>query len=158
MRIETVTKHAVSLRISRSELKSSDALTESDALDAVLQALADSGLTPWDAADIQLFPGKDEILILAKPKKLLPCRFRFDCFHHLVNAVNYVSPDTPSDLLYFNGQYELLLYRSETALPNALYEYGTPLSCSPTLAAHLLEQGERIAARNAVSLIQRHFC
>ena len=60
--------------------------------------------------------------------------------------------------MYIDGGFELLLYPTASPLPNALYEFGEALSCTPELAAHLLEQGEVIAEKNAAAVLQRYFC
>ena len=158
MVIETVTPQAVSLRISRAELDGRRTMTQQEAREAVLRALTDSGQPPWLRMEISLFPAEEELLLIARPVSPCPCRFRFQCFNDLTAALAYLPTETDSDVVYIEGGYELLLYLAESALPNALYEFGEPLPCTPELAAHLTEQGELIARENAVSLLQKYFC
>ena len=158
MVIETVTPQAVSLRISRAELDGRRTMTQNEAREAVLRALTDSGQPPWLRMEISLFPGEDELLLIARPVSPCPCRFRFRSFSDLAAAVAYLPKETDADLVYMDGGYELLLYLAESVLPNALYEFGEPHPCTPELAAHLTEQGELILTENAVSVLQRYFC
>ena len=158
MVIETVTPQAVSLRISRAELDGRRTMTRQEAREAVSRALKESGQPPWLRMEISLFPAEEELLLIARPVSPCPCRFRFQQFGDLAAAVAYLSPETDSDVVYIENGYELLLYLAESALPNALYEFGEPLPCTPELAAHLSEQGDLIARENAVGLLQRYFC
>ena len=158
MVIETVTPQAVSLRISRAELDGRRTMTQQEAREAVLRALTDSGQPPWLRMEISLFPAEEELLLIARPVSPCPCRFRFQRFSDLAAALVYLPAETDSDVVYIEDGYELLLYLAESALPNALYEFGEPLDCTPELAAHLSEQGDLIARENAVSLLQRYFC
>lgn len=158
MVIETVTTQAVSLRISRAELGGRRSMTQEEAREAVARALADSGQPPWARMEISLFPAEDELLLIARPVSPCPCRFRFSLFADLAAAIAYLPPETDADAVYICGGYELLLYLAESALPNAVYEFGDPLPCTPELAAHLAEQGDLIARENAVALLQNYFC
>ena len=158
MTIETVTPQAVSLRISRSEFPGRETLSAEEAREAVTRALAGCGQPPWERMEISLFPGETEVLIIARPVSPCPCRFRFEQFSYLAAALAYLPEETASDALYIDGGYELLLYLAESALPNAVYEFGEPLPCSPELAAHLLEQGETIAEKDAVKTLREYFC
>ena len=158
MMIETVTPQAVSLRISRSELGGRETPTPDEARDAVARALLGSGQSAWARMEISLFPADDELLLIARPVSPCPCRFRFDRFGELTAALAYLPPETDSDAVYIDGGYELLLYLAESSLPNAVFEFGKPLQCSTELAAHLLEHGDVIAEKNAVSVLQRYFC
>ena len=158
MRIETVTSQGVSLRISRAELPESEPLTAETARAAVLEALRDAGQLPWEQMEIHLIQGEEEVLILAKPAAGLPFRFRFSCFSHLAAAAAYLPAALRSDAVYIDGGYELLLYSASPSLPNAVYEFGEPMPCSPELTAHLLEQGDVIAADDAAAVLQKWFC
>lgn len=158
MMIETVTPQAVSLRISRSELHGRETLSPEEARAAVARALADCGQPPWERMEISCFPGETEVLVIARPVSPAPCRFRFRRFSHLAAAIAYLPAETVSDAVYIGGGYELLLYLAESALPNAVFEFGEARPCSPELASHLIEQGELIAEKDAVAVLRRHFC
>ena len=108
--------------------------------------------------EISLFPAEDELLLIARPVSPCPCRFRFRLLNDLAAAAAYLPPETDADLVYVRGGYELLLYPAESALPNAVFEFGEPLPCTPELAAHLTEQGDLIARENAAALLQQYFC
>lgn len=157
MRIETVTPHAVSLRIQRAELNGRETLSEKEAHDAVNQALLDGGQAPWAMADIRIFPRAEEILILARPRQPQIQRFRFRFFHNLLAAMEYLPDGIPSDVLFFHDAYELLLYTPSVRLPNALYEFGGPMPCTEAYLRHLMEQGEMIAEQKAVALLRHYF-
>lgn len=157
MTIETVTPQAVSLRISRSELGGRDTLSADEARRAVERAIAGSGQKPWERMEISVFPGESELLVIARPVSPCPCRFRFERFSDLLGALAYLAPETVSDAVYIGGGYELLLYLAESALPNAVFEFGEALPCSPELAAHLLEHGDRIAEKDAAAVLRRVF-
>ena len=158
MVIETVTTRAVSLRISRAELGGRRTMTQEEAREAVARALTDSGQPPWARMEISLFPAEDELLLIARPVSPCPCRFRFRLLNDLAAAAAYLPPETDADLVSIGGGYELLLYLAESALPNAVYEFGDPLPCTPELASHLAEQGDLIARENAISVLQKYFC
>lgn len=156
MIIETVTTQAVSLRIPREELGARDTISPREARAAVAHALESSGKRPWRKMEISLFASEQELLLIARPVENTISRFRFQSFADLLRAAGYMDAATSCDAVYAEGAFQLIIRRGETGLPNALYEFGEPLPCTPELAAHLTEHGVLIV-EDALPILRRYF-
>lgn len=156
MRIETVTPQAVRLRISRSELCGRRTLTDEQARLAVSEALEESGEPPWEQMEVTVFPGIGEVLVIARRVRQEPLRFRFRRFSELAAALDYLPAQARADIYALPDGFELLL-RCAGQPPNAFFEFGEALPCPPEIAAHLTEQGERIAEDVDAAFLRRPF-
>ena len=156
MIIETVTAQAVSLRIPRAELGERDTITPREARAAVCRALESSGKRPWKRMEISLFTGEQELLLIARPVETAVYRFCFAGFADLLAASACIDETVSCDVVFYDGQFQLLVQRGETGLPNALYEFGVEQPCTPELAAHVREHGV-VIAENALPLLREYF-
>jgi len=137
---------------------SPESLNRADALDLLALALTESRLDGWEAAELELFPGREGVLLFARRKSGLPRHFQFFDFELLLQAV-HTCPDTlPSTLARVQEGYLLTVYPFEGELPpSALYEFGTALGQNSYLEAHLTEQGEVLIPNAAMSALSTHF-
>ena len=156
MIIETVTAQAVSLRISREELGARDTITPREARAAVARALESSGKRPWKRMEISVFSAERELLLIARPVVVQVYRFAFARFDHLLTASAYIDDAAACDVVFAEDMFQLIVWRSEAGLPNALYEFGEVRPCTPELAAHLKEQGV-VIAEDAIPVLRRYF-
>ena len=156
MIIETVTAQAVSLRISREELGARETITPGEARAAVARALESSGRRPWKRMEISVFSAPQELLLIARPVDAQVYRFRFERFAHLLAASAYIDDATPCDVVFADDAFQLIVWRGESGLPNALYEFGEACPCTPELASHLKEQGV-VIAEDAIPVLRKYF-
>ena len=156
MIIETVTAQAVSLRIPRAELGGRDTITPGEARAAVAHALASSGKRPWKRMEISLFACDAELLLIARPVEAQLCRFRFERFEDLLAASAYIPDAVSCDAVFAEGAFQLVIRRGGAGLPNALFEFGEPMACTPELAEHLKEHGV-VLAENALPVLRKFF-
>ena len=158
MTIETVTPKAVAISISRAELGTCETLSPNQAREAVRCALLSGGQEPWAKMEIELFAAETEVLLIARPVSFRPRRFRFQNFDDLAAALSFFPENVDSDVVYIDGGFELLMHEENDALPNALFEFGEELPCTPELCMHISEHGDIVAEKNAVETLQRYFC
>lgn len=152
MTIEIATPQTVAIRAPVAELSAAQAR------EAVRRALRERGLAAWPNMEIALFSSETEVLIIARPIAVRTRRFRFACFEDLAAALACCPEDAASDVVYIAGGFELLLRAERFSPPNALFEFGEELPCTPELAAHIAEHGDMVAEENAVATLQRYFC
>ena len=156
MIIETVTAQAVSLRIPRAELGGRDTITPGEARAAVARALESSGKRPWKRMEISLFPAERELLLIARPVEAQLWRFRFETFEDLLSASAYIPDAVSCSAVFAEGAFQLVIRHSGAGLPNALFEFGEPMTCTPELAEHLREHGV-VLAEDALPVLRKYF-
>jgi len=152
----------MSLYITAPELEARNlcpqSLNRSDALDLLATALAESRLDGWEAAELELFPGREGVLLFARRKSGLPRHFHFFDFETLLQAVHTCPDALPSTLARVGNGYLLTVYPFEgESPPSALYEFGIALGQNTYLEAHLTEQGEVLIPNAAMSALCIHF-
>ena len=95
MIVSHIGNRAMSLYITAPELYarnlSPESLNRADALDLLALALTESRLDGWEAAELELFPGREGVLLFARRKSGLPRHFQFFDFELLLQACPAVS-------------------------------------------------------------------
>ena len=162
MIVSHIGNRAMSLYITAPELQARSlcpqSLSRSDALDLLALALTENRLDGWEAAELELFPGREGVLLFARRKSGLPRHFHFSDFELLLQAVQACPDALPSTLARIEEGYLLTVYPFEGELPPfALYEFGIALGQNAYLEAHLTEQGEVLIPNAAMSALCTHF-
>ena len=162
MTVSHIGNRAMSLYITDQELKALDLaprkIGRKDALRLLAMALKESRLDGWEAAELEVFPGRDAVLLFARRKSGLPRHFRFSDFESLLAAAHLCPDALPSILCKHGDGYLLTVYPFEGDRPPApLYEFGRELGQSVYLPAHLTEQGAVLIPAAALANLRMHF-
>lgn len=124
----------------------------------VRQALQAEGLADWPEMELELFPGRDSFLLLARPCIRSAVCFAFSDFEDLLAAALSLVPPPESRLTYWETLWLLQLHCREQSLPSALWEFGCPVPAySPVLGDFFAEQGQVLLSRDAAATLQKHF-
>jgi len=162
MIIQHIGTRAISLYIPEQELREMDinpaAIGRAEALELLAMAFQESRLSGWEAAELEIYTGKDAVLLFARRKSGSPRHFYFADFEELVTAAHLCPDELPSLLCRARGGYLLTVYPFEGDLPPAvLCEYGEALGSSAYLPTHLEEQGAALLPADAISRLRAHF-
>jgi hypothetical protein len=162
MIIQHIGTRAISLYIPEQELRDLDicpaAIGRAEALELLSRALAEKHLVGWEAAELEIYPGKNAVLLFARRKSGSPRHFLFRDFEDLLTAAHLCPDVLPSLLCRIKAGYLLTVYPFEGDLPPAvLCEYGEALGSSAYLPAHLLEQGAALLPTGALACLRTHF-
>lgn len=161
MIVQNIGTRALSMYIDSDELSdlglSPEKIGQHEANQLLRKALNEKSLKEWKAAEMEVYPGKDSILLFVRRKSTKPCYFSFSDFEALISACKLCKP-LPSSLIQIESKYLLTVYPFEGDNPPAiLSEYGTQLDLSTCLAIHYEEQGQYIFMEKAIALIQKYF-
>jgi len=162
MIIQNIGTRALSMYIDSKELDEMglrpDEIGQQEAGQLLKKALDDSSLKQWKAAEMEVYPGKDSILLFVRRKSTKPFHFVFNDFEALISASEFCQ-ELPSSLIDLNGKYLLTVFPLEgDSPPAALSEFGNSVDVSPCLSIHYEEQGKYIFSQQAISEIRRLFC
>jgi len=156
MDIQAINKRAFSIYISGDELINRhiapDSVTLEDARDILRLALG----SDFGAARMDLFPGRDDVLIFVRKNVERPAFFQFQSFEDLLAAVSQCSPDDPSELVFCDGAYIFILWGWD-GIPVAPVEFGELLNVHPDYILHLREHGRVLYDEYAVSNLREAF-
>jgi len=120
------------------------------------RALAENAMPQWEAAAMEVFPGKDSLLLFARRKAKKPAHFLFQDAEHLIEACRQCPELLPSSLSAAPSGYILTVYPFAGEQPPAvLYEYGD--AADGYLILHLREQGGDILKENAIGTLRTYF-
>ena len=162
MDIQSISANSFSIYLDEGELQAlridPRSVTEREAADIFQSALQSLGYDPGSgAAYIELFPGKQELLLFINTKLGDPVFFQFDDFEAVLAAAANLSP-CPSALTYLGGKYILTLYPApgQTALAPC-EDFGVQLPNPPRFELHLREHGKTLVFPNAVAHLQNIF-
>ncbi|MCC8357118.1 MAG: adaptor protein MecA [Oscillospiraceae bacterium] len=148
MRTVQATENAVSIWFSQEE-----APPQQQVLRLVRSALEERGLAPWPETEAECFAAGADTLVIARPAAH-SAGFYFEDLESLL-AGALACPDGESDLYAVPDGY-ILTAAADVAVP-ALYEFGTPRRVLPDWAAHAAEQGQRLAASDAIATLRYWF-
>ena len=162
MTIQHIGARAMSLYISKHELSERnlvpDNIDHDEALRLLRFALTEKHLDGWEAAELEVYPGRDSVLLFARRRSGLPRHYFFSDFEALVTAAHLCLDVLPSCLSRVSKGYILTVYPFEGEQPPAaLLEFGVSLGNSTYLAAHLSEQEKVLLPTSALACIQEHF-
>jgi len=162
MIISHIGNRAMSLYITEAELGERnltiEALNQDEVQHLLAIALTESRLDGWEAAELEVFPGRDAVLLFARRKSGVPRHVLFPDFETLLSAVHLCPDALPSALSRTQNGYLLTVYPFEGENPPAVfYEFGREIGRSGYLTAHLKEQGEAILPTCAMARLRTHF-
>jgi len=128
-----------------------------EAAKALIESLLrQSGLPVWRDMEIELFPGPEGALILARRADLREACCRFPDLESLLAAVPGCPPGYPARLYFCRGAYYLLLRLPEEALFE-LEEFCLDAPVGTREAAHIREHGRLLLARDAAAQLRKFF-
>lgn len=161
MIVQNIGTRALSMYIDKKELIEMglcpDEIGQQEANQLLKKALDDESIGQWKTAEMEVYPGKDSILLFVRRKSTKPYYFIFPNFELLVSACQ-LCKSLPSTLSCVDGRYLLTIYPLEgDNPPTILSEFGSQAEISQGLAFHYDEQGEYIFTEKAISEIQKLF-
>jgi len=163
MTVQQIGIRAMALYITEQELRARNltpaAIGRREAEALLCTALEEANLDGWEVVELEVYTGKDAVLLFARRKSGAPQHFFFADFETLISAAHLCPETLPSALsLAPRGGYVLTVYPFEgDAHPAVLEEYGDPLGGSVYLVAHLLEQGAVLISAGALACLQGYF-
>ena len=147
-------KELMALSAPPSELKTDDATR---ILKQALGGNVGCGVD-WSNVYLELFTGKDSLLLVARVHSGDPHFFVFRDIECLIEAAQLVPEDIISFLSYCDGSYYLIVYPWDTEPPpNVLLEYGQELPMHANYAFHLTEHGKILLGPSALDELKRLF-
>ncbi len=162
MDIQALGPSALFLSLDASELAARrltpEAVTAPVAADLTRDALRRLGRTAPDGMLLDLFPGRESLLIFARFENRYRRYFVFPELEDLIAAARSSPPGIPSRLFYIEGAYVLAVAaRERDALFPALEEYGKSLDVGAGYLCHLREHGRELASGNALDALRQAF-
>ena len=131
---------------------------DSEAAGALVRSLLiEAGLPPWEDMEIELFPGADGTLLMARRTDLIWEGYAFPDFDILVAATAACNPGWPSQLWSYKDEYYLLLRRPICEESPDMNEFSLTDKLSGSMTAHIREHGKLMIEREAVTLLQKFF-
>jgi len=162
MIIQNIGARALSMYIGSDELNelglTPDGVGRQEATQLLKEALDENAMGQWDAAELELYPGKDSLLLFVRRKSATPYYFIFDSIDAVISACLLCPARMPSSLAHMGKEYLLTVYPFEgDAPPPILYEFGENRSMSLCHFLHFTEQGTFIMKEKAIETFQKHF-
>ena len=133
-------------------------LKTDDAAVILRRALGESYKDQWQNAYLELFTGKDSLLLVARAHSGEPHFFAFDDIESLIGAAALCPDDIISFLSYCDDKYYLIVYPWDSeAPPSVLFEYGEELPLHPSYAFRLTEHGRALSGPTALDELRTCF-
>ena len=129
-----------------------------DAAEILKEALGGEFSGIWENAYLELYSGRDELLLFARIHSGKPFVFRFFEFESVISAVRCCRENIISYLSLFEEEYYLVLYpwRDRTP-PDSFSEYGERCQMHPLFVFHVMEHGKILAGPAAIDEIKNTF-
>ena len=162
MTVSHIGAHSISLYITEAELLLHNIdINDFDCKDALTllnQALGAPQAKAWAAAELEIYPGKDSLLLFARQKTGAPSYFFFPHFEALLLCVQQNERALPSCLYQLGQAYILSVCTYEgDVLPAVFHEFGTQLKTNSYIEAHMQEQATQILSNSALCQLKAHF-
>jgi len=107
---------------------------------------------------LELYEGRDSLLLFAAPNPGKPAFFAFAGLEDLIGAAKSCGPGIVSFLFAYRDTYYLSVYQQEPEPPPAqLFEFGEELALSPFFPLFLAEHGAALAGPYAIDTIKEAF-
>jgi len=152
MTAQLITDEAVAVLLQPDETYDAESAGE-----LVRSLLRKAGLSPWENMEIELFPGADGVLLMARRTDLVCEAYAFDDFEVLISATFACPTNWPAQLWSYKGAYYLLLRRPVGEESPDMNEFCLCDSLSSGMIAHILEHGKLLIACGAVEKLQKNF-
>jgi hypothetical protein len=161
MEIQLIGSKALTVFLSGDELArrrlEPQSITAEEAADILKTALEAAGKKGWENVTLEVFPGRDSILLFAHLCFEKTAFFVFDDFETLIEAGKLCPPGIDSVITYIDESYVLSVYSEDGEFPAHLCEYGTKLARPSKYALFLSEHGKKIAGPDGIDSIKKFF-
>lgn len=162
MIIQNIGTRALSMYIGSDELNelglTPDGVGQQEATQLLKEALNDNSLGQWEAAELEVYPGKDSLLLFVRRKAATPYYYIFENIDAVISACLLCPEGLPSSLAVMGDEYLLTIYPFEgDTPPSILSEFGEVRSMSQCYALHCGEQGEMIVREGAIETFKKYF-
>ncbi len=162
MDIQHLNCAAFAVYISGDELRSKQlnpaALTENDTDTLLGIALSRLGRERGNKMCLELFPGRDDLLMVVTPVRHPPLFFAFSDIDGLFAAAEDWRGDAASSLWYIGGHYVLAVWPWDVKNQcGGLCEFGEALERPPEFEIFLAEHANTIASPDALGALRRAF-
>ena len=118
-----------------------------------------TGEDEWSNVYLELFAGKNSMLLIARAHSGNPYFFEFQGIEDVIAAAETCAADVISFLAYCEGKYYLIVYPWDgEASPIALLEHGSELAVHANYAIHLTEHGKMLSGPAALDELRKRFC
>lgn len=161
MQIQTIDNFSIAVYMEKSDLDrmhlAPDSITEKDTALLLGRIFKNSNEKPGKNIQLELYPGRDDVLLFIRLSGAQPSFFAFSSFEELLSAISGADP-SPSALYYIGGRYILSIspWHGEK-LPLSLWEFGTNIQVPPSMTLHYEEHGKTIIKTDAVGTLQKLF-
>ncbi len=157
MDIHAVKKHTFAVYLDRTDLRNNGidpACVTYGEVRGIIEPLIYPGCT--GTVRLELFPGRDDLLIFVMQERGLPLFFKFKTSEELVSSVCEYRGNETSALYRMGNCYILLIWCYESVNP-FFAEFGEPLDMSPEYISHLEEHGKVLIEADALNMIRSAF-
>ena len=133
-------------------------LKTDDAAGILREALGENCRDEWRNVHLELFEGKNSLLLVARAHSGDPCFFEFQDIEAVIAAAEICPNGLISFLSYCEGSYYLIVYPWDRETPpSALFEYGEELPLHPNYMLHLTEHGKMLMGPSALDELRERF-
>ena len=162
MEIQQLKDSALAVFVSSDDLRHENidpaALTDSDTEKLLTSVFSRLGRQRGEHICLELFPGRDCLMMFVRSSPDKPVFFTFDSFDTLISSAEEWRGGAASTLWYIDGRYVLALWPWDRDFTGgALCEFGNPLSRPPEYERYLSEHGRTLASPDALGLLRSVF-
>jgi len=160
MKVQQIGAGVLALEFEASELSgegmSPQSVNGEQALTLLRRVLPDNEVL--EGAELEVFCGRNSLLLFAKLCVGAPLFFEFQSFEDLLAAAFEMPDNTVSSLIRFAGRYILVIkIKDRQRIPAALWEFGKGLAFPQYAELHLREHGTELIPYFAVSFLKEAF-
>ena len=162
MEIQPIGSESLYIYICGEELEGfpmqSDDIGSEDAAEILKAALGEGFSEIWENAYLEMYSGRDELLLFARPHSGKPVIFAFPEIESVIYSARCCRESIISYLSLLGEEYYLILYpwRGKSP-PEPFFEYGELCQLPPLFALHILEHGKILAGPAAIDEINSVF-
>ncbi len=158
MDIQAIGSRAFSVYIQEAELLSrhlaAGTMTARDARTLVAPLIGNDGL---GAVNLELYPGRHEVLIFVSRASGEPEFFSFPDVEALIEAAGSGLGGIASSLFWYGGAYILAVWPADGRPAGALREFAEPLENPGAFLLHLREHGKLLIDGDALDTLRGYF-
>ena len=162
MDIQTIGSSSLTIYISPAEMRSRNiapgSLTADDTKNILHSALDMIGQNEYTKVSLELFPGKEDLLLFVRMCLGAPLFFSFDDLELLIAAACECSDEAPSSLSFMDSRYILTVtpWEHDNAAP-ILYEFGELIDAPQQYEEYIKEHGQMLIKSDALTVLKKHF-
>ncbi len=136
---------------------SPDSVTPEDAIELFKSHFQPPDSRPYIVSQIELFPGKNELMMFIHTEDTAPALFSFEDIEQLISAAAAAPESCASSLLFYDGDYIMAVWPPDSPLSLLLSEYGRELLCPSHIYFHILEHGKTLIMYDAIKKLKESF-